>query len=249
MQTAVREFARQESRLDVLWNNAGTGGNAVEFGSRTAQDLEPLVGMHCVGTLLFTELLRPFLRATASEGATRPGSTRVLWLTTNLVDTNAPRNGVDFAQLDRGYRDGAKNYAASKAGTWILAREFGSRYGHGEDGILSLTVNPGVARAGSYAGTNRALMAVLDVVVMHDTIYGAYTELYAGLSPDVRPEDQMGLILPWGRVGPVELAWRQDIVRAIEPESKGGLGYGEKLWNWCEEQWKPHLKDSPSSTS
>ncbi|KAI1199184.1 hypothetical protein F5X97DRAFT_341765 [Nemania serpens] len=200
------------------------------------------MGMRCVGALLFTELLRPFLRSAASDGATRPGSTRGLWLTSNLIDTTAPFNGVEFAQPEHGYLDGPQNYAASKAGTWILARELGRRYGHGADGIVSLAVNPGVARAGSYAGTSWAVMAVLNIALMHDTIYGAYTELYAGLSPDIRPEDQAGLILPWGRIGSVELAWRQDIIRAIEPESEGGLRDGEKLWNWCEEQWTPHLK-------
>ncbi|KAI1360164.1 hypothetical protein F5Y08DRAFT_317940 [Xylaria arbuscula] len=239
VQEAAKTFLQLESRLDVLWNNAGTGGNAVKFGERTAQDFEPLMGMHCIGTLLFTQLLVPALQAAAASQSTTPGSTRVLWLTSNLVDTNAPPNGVDFADLDRGYENGAKNYAASKAGTWILGSEFGRRYG--KDGIVSLIVNPGAARAGSYAGTNRALMAVLNVTLLYDTIYGAYAELYAGLSPDVKVGDQ--LILPWGRVSPLELAWRQDIVKAIMPENEGGLGYGEKLWNWCESQWRPHVKN------
>ncbi|KAI0601366.1 hypothetical protein F4775DRAFT_541868 [Biscogniauxia sp. FL1348] len=241
VQEAAKEFAQQESKLDILWNNAGTGGNAVKYGERTKQGFEPLIGMHCIATLLFTELMRPFLQA-AAAGSSTPGATRVLWLTTNLVDTNAPPNGLDFSMLDRGYKDGAKNYAVSKAGTWILGREFGARYG--KDGILSLTVNPGVVRGGSYAGTPRVLMAILDATMMHDTVYGAYTELYAGLSPDLKPEDYKNLILPWGRVCPIDIAWRQDIAKAMKPESEGGLGYGQKLWEWCEEQWKPHVQST-----
>lgn len=211
----------------------------MKYGTRTAQGFEPLIGMHCIATLLFTELLRPLLQAAAASSSA-PGATRVLWLTTNLVDTNAPPNGVDFSMLDRGYEDGAKNYAVSKAGTWMLAHEFATRYG--KDGILSLTVNPGVVKAGSYAGTPKVLMAVLNATMLHDTIYGAYTELYAGLSPDIKPENYINLILPWGRICAVDIMWRPDIARAMKSKDEGGLGYGQKLWEWCEEQWKPHIQ-------
>ncbi|KAI1300786.1 NAD(P)-binding protein [Xylaria venustula] len=241
VQEAAKEFARQESRLDVLWNNAGTGGNAVTYGERTAQDLEPLMGMHCVATLLFSELLRPLLQAAAADNP-NPGATRVLWLASNLVETSAPNNGIDFAKMDRGYENGATNYAASKAGTWMLAREYGRRYA--KDGILSLTVNPGNVKAGSYAGTPWPIMAILNATMLHETTYGAYTELYAGLSPDLKPEDYVNFIIPWGRVGAIDVAWRQDIVKAMRPKDEGGLGYGRRLWEWCEEQWKPHVVDS-----
>ncbi|KAI1824463.1 hypothetical protein F4861DRAFT_505716 [Xylaria intraflava] len=239
VQTAAKEFAQQESRLDVLWNNAGTGGNIVKYGERTAQGFEPLMGMHCIATLLFSELLRPLLRAAAAKGAATAGATRVLWLSSNLVETSAPPNGVDFSKLDSGYEDGAKNYAVSKAGTWMLAREYGRR--HAEEGILSLVVNPGNTKTGSYAGTSRFLMAFLDCAMLYEPNHGAYAELYAGLSPDVKPEDYVNFIQPWGRMAPIDLAWRQDIVTAMKPTDEGGLGYGQKLWEWCEEQWKPHL--------
>lgn len=141
----------------------------------------------CFSSIRASKLLsrRPFLRAAASEGATWSGSMRVLWLASNFVDTIKSSNVV------------------SKTGMWIRAREFGWRYGHGEDGIAQpdihgQTVNPGVARMGSYAGTGWAPMTVLDVVVMHDTIYGACTELYTGLSPDIGSGEQAGLTLPWG---------------------------------------------------
>ncbi|KAI0538968.1 hypothetical protein GGR58DRAFT_466131 [Xylaria digitata] len=242
VQEAAREFARQESKLDVLWNNAGTGGNAVKFGERTAQGFEPLIGMHCIATLLLSELLRPLLQAAAARSS-EAGATRILWLSSNLVETSAPHNGLEFSKLDSGYKNGAKNYAASKAGTWMLAREYGRRYA--KDGILSLMVNPGNVRAGSYAGTPRLLMAVLNTTMLHETINGAYTELYAGLSPDVEPGDYVNCILPWGRVGAIDLAWRQDIVKAMRPKDEGGLGYGQELWEWCEKQWKPHLVEAP----
>ncbi|KAI0965999.1 NAD(P)-binding protein [Xylaria arbuscula] len=223
VQEAAKEFARQGRD------------------SMTAQDLEPLIGIHCVATLLFSELLRSLLWAAAADNP-NPGATRVLWLASNLVETSAPNNGIDFAKLDRGYENRATNYAVSKAGTWMLTREYGRRYA--KDGILSLTVNPGNVKAGSYAGTPWPIMAILNATMLHETTYGAYTELYAGLSPDLKPEDYVNYVMPWGRVGAIDVAWRQDVVKAMNPEDEGGLGYGQKLWEWCEEQWKPHTVSS-----
>lgn len=78
VKAAAESFAQQEDKLEVLWNNAGTGANAVTIGQRTAQDFEPMIGMHCIATLLFTKLLLPQLRAAvAASGGS--GKTRVIW--------------------------------------------------------------------------------------------------------------------------------------------------------------------------
>jgi hypothetical protein len=33
---------------------------------------------------------------------------------------------------------------------------------------------------------------------------------------------------------------RKDLVRAMTPEDKGGLGYDVKFWDWCQEQIKDY---------
>lgn len=135
VKSAAESFAEQEDKLDVLWNNAGTGANAVTIGQRTAQDFEPMIGMHCIATLLFTKLLLPQLRAatTASGGS---GKTRVVWTSSALAEASSPTNGIDFELLDKGTKNRTENYGASKAGTWILSREFARRYA--KDGIVSV---------------------------------------------------------------------------------------------------------------
>lgn len=145
---AVLSFSEQETRLDVLWNNAGVGANGVKFGDRTTQGHEILLGTHCIGALLFTELLYPKPKAAvdadadASSSESGPsGRTRVVWTSSALVDGAAPTNGIDFAALDTGLQDRMANYAMSKAGAWILGHEFALR--HEEDGILSVVANPG----------------------------------------------------------------------------------------------------------
>lgn len=235
MKAAAEEFARQESKLDVLWNNAGTGANGVEIGQRTAQGFDAMIGMHCIATLYFTTLLTPQLRAAASTSK-GTGRTRVIWTSSGLAEAGSHPNGIDFNVLDKGTDNRMKNYGASKAGSWILSKEFARRYG--KDDIVSVCINPGYLKTASFNGTPPLAMFFMNHLMLHDTIYGAYTELFAGLSPDVTLENNGSYIIPWGRVRSDEATPRPDIVKAMTPESEGGLGYGEKFWTWCETEWK-----------
>ncbi|RWA09886.1 hypothetical protein EKO27_g5207 [Xylaria grammica] len=228
---AASQFAQQETKLHVLWNNAGIGANAVKYGERTAQGSEILMGIHCVGALLFTQLLVPQLKAAADDSA----PSRVVWLSTILVDTSAPNNGVDFAAVDSGIEGRIANYAASKAGVWMLSREFARR--HGPDGILSVTLNPGSLDAGSFNGTPRIPLLLMKLTILHKPVFGAYTMLYAGLSPDIKKENNGIFVYPWGRLVPDHAVVRQDILHAMGREEEGGLGLGKKLWQWCETRW------------
>ncbi|TRX95677.1 hypothetical protein FHL15_003231 [Xylaria flabelliformis] len=234
---AAKQFSHQECRLDVLWNNAGVGANAIEFGDCTAQGIEPLMGIHCVAPLLLTILLLPQLRfAAAHPIASAPllQGPRVIWTTSGFAETHSPTNGVDLAALDVGLQDRVANYAASKAGVWILSQEFARR--HSKDGIMSLPLNPGNVKSGVYKGTSSLLMFVFNTFMLYDAKLAAFTQLYGGLSPDITLEDNGIYIIPWGRIRRSQ-SMRSDILKAILPEENGGLGYGTKLWEWCDRQW------------
>lgn len=56
---AAASLKAQETRLDILWNNAGGG---FPPGSTTKQGLEAHIGANCVAPLLFTQELLPLLR-------------------------------------------------------------------------------------------------------------------------------------------------------------------------------------------
>jgi NAD(P)-dependent dehydrogenase (short-subunit alcohol dehydrogenase family) len=233
VKAATSTFASRETKLHVLWNNAGTGAYRVSQGARTAQGLEAMVGMHCVATLLFTTLLIPQLRiAAAEEPSSSNNSARVVWTSSIVTDQGSPTYGINLETLDTGSPDRVLNYAVSKAGSWMLSREMARRYGN--EGIVSVAQNPGNVKGGSYEGTPAATMWFLNRFVLHAPACGAYTELYAGLSPDI---DNGTYIIPWGRMRPDDECPRKDIVHAMLPEKDGGLDYGKKLWDWCEKQW------------
>ncbi|KAJ5956781.1 hypothetical protein N7501_011060 [Penicillium viridicatum] len=237
---AATTFAQQESKLDVLWNNAGTGANLVEVGAKTAQGFEAMVGMHCIATLLFTELLRPQLRAAAAAPETPHGSVRVVWTSSFLAEGASPPNGIDFTVLDEGTKDRTRNYAVSKVGTWMLGRELARRSQVDQDNIVSVVQNPGNLNAGSYAGTPAVAMFFISPL-LHEAKFGAYTELYAGLSSEITLEKNGAYIIPWGRIRPDKDCPRRDIVAAMTSTEDGGLGYPTRFWEWCEQQWKPFV--------
>jgi len=86
-----------------------------------------MIGMHCIATLLFTELLVQQLRKAASEGEN--GRTRVVWTSSGMAEEGSLKNGIEFSALDNGTGSLWINYGQSKFETWLLGREFARRYG------------------------------------------------------------------------------------------------------------------------
>lgn len=223
---AAASFAAQESRLDVIWNNAGTN---LPPESLTKQGLEAHVGANCVAPLLFTHELLPLLRAAA---ASAPKNTvRVVWSGSLHIDMTAPKGGVDFARIENpGLRPaGREDYAASKAGNWFLAAEGARRWGI--DGIICVCQNPGNLYTPMYDNESRLSVWFLKKFILYEPRYGAYTMLYSGLSPKLTEDHNGAYIWPWGRVQPIA---RKDILRAASE------GKAAEFWEWCERAWKQH---------
>jgi hypothetical protein len=120
----------------------------------------------------------------------------------------------------------------------VLGREFARRYG--SDGIVSIVQNPGNLKTPIYDTLPNIALFFLGFI-LYEPKYGGYTELYAGLSPDIGLENNGAYVLPWGRLRPDSGSPRKDIIKAMTPEEDGGLGYSKKFWEWCEVKWKPFI--------
>lgn len=285
IKTSAASFAQRESRLDILWNNAGIAG--APAGTKTKQGLEghigryfitstilhlnlllahPLisgpppsfgwsacpstqpppppaglaffscrcwlalthsVGINCVGPLLFTQELLPQLRVAAKSSA--PGSTRVIWSSSMIIERFAPHGGVDLAELDRmnaagaGSENASIDYAVSKAGNWLLAVEGARRWG--PEGIVSVTQNPGMINTTVWKHQPSWLLAVMQPT-FYPAVMGAYTMLFSGFSDEVGLDTNGVYVLPFGRLQKKSV--RGDIVKAIEH------GKAKEFWDWCE---------------
>jgi NAD(P)-dependent dehydrogenase (short-subunit alcohol dehydrogenase family) len=56
-----------------------------------------MMATNCLGPLLFTQLLLPELQAAAKSSI--PGSVRVVWTSSMVVDLAAPKGGLDMKDL------------------------------------------------------------------------------------------------------------------------------------------------------
>ncbi|KUL84777.1 hypothetical protein ZTR_07274 [Talaromyces verruculosus] len=227
VRSAAKTFSEQESRLDVLWNNAGVG--AVPVGSKTKQGIEAHMGINVIGPLLLTQLLLPKLQAAAAVSP--KNSVRVVWSSSWLMESRAPKGGYRLSDIEKGgTNDSHVNYASSKAANWILADETAKRYG--KYGILSVVQNPGNLDTQIYNTQPRLMMFFVRNLILYPPKLGGYTELYAGLSPEITEKMPGAYIIPWGRI--LARNPRKDIYQAIDE------GKGKELWDWCEKQIKEH---------
>ena len=123
--TCTSTFLAQESRLDVLFNNAGVSRRRP--GSASVQGHELHIATNCLGPFLLTKHLISILQRTAKLSP--PGSVRVVFTSSGIIDMNGPPGGLSLAELVPGNfsKDVNRNYSASKAGDWFLASEFDKR--------------------------------------------------------------------------------------------------------------------------
>ncbi|KAL0938302.1 short-chain dehydrogenase [Colletotrichum truncatum] len=230
---AVEAFLAKETQLHLLINNAGV--MMPPQGSKTVQGYELQLGTNCIGPFLFTKLLTPTLVKTAKTAP--KDSVRVVWVSSSAAEVLSPYPVIDIDNLDYSKRDRMKEfkYGISKAGNYFHSTEFAKR--HKDDGVISVALNPGNLSS----ELDRHLTALIPQLFRKATTYpainGAYTELFAALSPEVTIENTGAWVVPWGRLYSI----RDDLVQGSKSREEGGTGLAEDFWKWTEDQVKKYL--------
>jgi NAD(P)-dependent dehydrogenase (short-subunit alcohol dehydrogenase family) len=228
---AVETFAKQETMLHALFNNAGVSSCPPEW--RTPQGIEMQMGTNAVGPYILTQLLMPFLRAAAQSAA--KSSVRVVWTSSIAAEQQAPKGGLNLEHLAQIPADRYLNYANSKTANVLLCSEMGKKSRAENDGVLHVVQNPG------NLSTNllRHIPLIISWLVsplLYEARYGAYTEVWCGFSDQLDfDHDQGSYIMPWGRKHP---GLRPDILDACKSKEDGGTGVAELFRMWCDEQVK-----------
>ncbi|KAF2173444.1 hypothetical protein M409DRAFT_61850 [Zasmidium cellare ATCC 36951] len=231
---AAESFLAQESRLDVLFNNAGVMTGESKPPKKTVQGHELALGVNCVGPFLLTKLLTPVLKATAQQE--QSGAVRVVWLSSYGLVAYAPNEkGIDMSNLDYHVpKTGMDRYGISKAGDWLLSAEYANR--HKSDGIESVALNPGNLTT-ELARNQGCMIKLIASAVCYPPIHGVYTLLFAAFSPMISKYSFRCTVIPWGRLAPL----RKDLPVAVKPKEQGGNGNAQEFWEWNEEQVKDYL--------
>jgi NAD(P)-dependent dehydrogenase (short-subunit alcohol dehydrogenase family) len=187
---SIRRFAEQfladESRLDLLINNAGV--MALPY-SKTADGFEMQIGTNHLGHFALTGLLLEPLRATAGA--------RVV-----TVSSLAHKLGtIRFNDLhwERGY-DKWRAYGQSKLANLLFGFELARRLESDGAKLLSVAAHPGYAATNLQfvgpqargAGLSERLFRVGNRVLAQDAAAGALPTLYAATAADVRSGEYFG---------------------------------------------------------
>jgi retinol dehydrogenase 12 len=74
-------------------------------------------------------------------------------------------------------------------------------------------------------------------LIFKPPVYGAYSELYAGFSPDVRMEHNGRHTMAWGRHADLPT----DLVKGLKGKSEGGTGAAQTFFDYCDREIKDFL--------
>jgi len=138
--------------------------------------------------------------------------------------------GIELRDLSNPPKDQQKNYTTSKTGNWFLAKALAEQAG--KDGLLSICQNPGNLRSQLTRHMPRIVPWLVSPLLYHAK-FGAYTELWSGLSSELTVEDGGKFVLPWGRLHPTP---REDLLRAMKNKEEGGTGIAEEFIWFCKRE-------------
>ncbi|OGM49141.1 short-chain dehydrogenase reductase [Aspergillus bombycis] len=188
VKAAAADFLRQESRLDILINNAGIMMTPEDV---TKDGYEIQFGTNVLGPALLTQLLLPVLRKTAKVNS----QTRMVMLS-SAAHARAPTDVYKFDELRTSApnRHTTERYTTSKLANLHYARALAER----ESEVMIIPVHPGmVATNLHHASTGTFLKPFLYAAVClagTPVEKGALSQIFAAVSPEAKHGQYYGPI-------------------------------------------------------
>ncbi|KAF2680429.1 NAD(P)-binding protein [Lentithecium fluviatile CBS 122367] len=230
VKAGAEAFLANEHRLDVLVNNAGI----LLKGTNDPQHNEKTTATNCLGPALLYKLFLPLLSKTAAISST--ATVRVTWAASIAIEVNVPPAGMDVDDTGKPKaQDALTSYGQSKTGNVFLARHYAKDTA--QNGIVHVAFNPGNLRSNLQRHWSSLDITLMKKLLFFPAVYGAYTELWAAIAPDITPDKSGAYIFPWGRFGVVPAG----IEKSLREESDGGTGVAVKFAEWVDKEIAPYL--------
>ncbi|KAK6464304.1 hypothetical protein DFJ63DRAFT_333875 [Scheffersomyces coipomensis] len=218
---AADEFLSKESRLDIIIHNAGV--MAPPIGSVSKQGFELQLGTNVLGPHLLQKYLDPLLIKTSHTN--KPGETRIVWVASS-GQYFSPIGGVHYEDPNFTNTPNVSKmqiYGQSKALNVLQAKGWNSAHPDGSN-VISVSLCPGALKTELQRHSTPS-EAFMSKFILHEARLGAYTELFAALSPDIRSGDHVECFGKKTRA-------RKDL------EDPKAISKG---WDFVEENLKPYL--------
>ncbi|KAL7788228.1 hypothetical protein V8C37DRAFT_388936 [Trichoderma ceciliae] len=223
IKVTAEAFLSAETRLDIIWHNAGV--MVPPAGSVSQQGHELTFATNVLGPFLLQQFLTPILLKTADDDTAPKGSVRTCWAASVEFPDPPGQDGIlwdDWGLASSnfsGINGRALRYVQSKWANAILAAEMAKRYPQ----LVSTSFNPGAIRTDLTRHVPGILKSVQDML-SYPVRFGALTELQAGFGNEAA-EHNGSYLIPWGKMG-----------RPVHKVSEGieKRATGERLWNLCD---------------
>ncbi|KAH7015037.1 hypothetical protein EDB80DRAFT_323486 [Ilyonectria destructans] len=228
---AVELFKGKETRLDGLVLNAGV--MTPPDGSKSKQGHELQMGTNCLGGYTLLRLLEDALISTASLA--EKASVRVVWLASTMMGI-PEAGGIIWDETKsepKVVKSQMENYMMTKVGNILLSHDAAMRLG--AHGVISVSVNPGFLKTELQRHLPGPAAFVMGMV-FKPAKFGAYSELFGLLSPEITSEKNGSFIIPWGRFGRLPC----DIQSALKTKEQGGTGVAQRFVDFCERETKAY---------
>ncbi|KAI1790008.1 NAD(P)-binding protein [Ganoderma leucocontextum] len=221
VKAAAQEFLSKEPELHILFCNAGVMWPPVDMLTADGYDLQ--FGTNVLGHFYFTELLMPALIAGAKTSP--DGRARIVTTSSSGAYLGALNHGTFKDTPERRKLSKEDLYYQSKlaclslsarTANCVVARQVAKRYG--DQGIVSISVNPGNIQTDLQRNVPKVARAIMNAVLLKPVQYGALTQLFAGTMPEALKYNGEFLI-PWARLGKPH----PDVLND---------GICERLWDW-----------------
>ncbi|KAI9037649.1 short chain dehydrogenase [Aspergillus affinis] len=220
IKAAAADFLRQESRLDILINNAGIMMTPEDV---TEDGYEIQFGTNLLGPALFTQLLLPTLRKTTKVNS----QTRTVMLS-SAAHARAPSDIYQCDELRTSVpgRHTTKRYTTSKLANLHYARALAAR----ETEVKIIPVHPGMVATNLHlASTGTFLKPFLNAAIClaaTSVEKGALSQNYAAVSPEAKHGQY------YGPVGKAESGSKLSQNHELQ----------EELFTWAQGELSAHVE-------
>lgn len=211
----LAKLLKSETKIHGIIHNAGV--MFPEKGLKTKQGYEYQVGVNNLGPQLLQKLLDPLVDSVVHDSGK---AARIVWVSSLALFMS----GYDFSNANDVTQSLSDRYAFSKAINYVQCVQWSSH--HTSSNAISVAVHPGIIETDLFRHTD-SLSNMLVSKFKWPAKYGAYSELYAALSPEVE-ETNNCFVFPFGRIGNV----------STELYERAHDNRGEELWDWLEAQIK-----------